>query len=112
MRHSIRQGAGNVRPTIRVLFASLILLSLFSRFTFAGNDSPERRETAKSQFDLAEHACEMIEARPEKARSLKESTALVNTYRRVYLITPHAAEVPDALNQVAELYVTMGDLFD
>ena len=30
----------------------------------------------------------------------------------MYLITPHAAEVPAALNEVAELYRTMGDLFD
>ena len=53
-----------------------------------------------------------LEARPENARSLKDYASLVSAYQRVYLITPHAAEVPAALNQVAELYRTMGDLFD
>ena len=30
----------------------------------------------------------------------------------MYLITSHAADVPASLNQVAELFRTMGDLFD
>ena len=53
---------------------------------------------------------EALEARPEKDRSLKEYTSVLNRYRRVYLITPRAAEVPAALNQVAVLYRVMGDL--
>jgi N-acetylmuramoyl-L-alanine amidase len=36
---------------------------------------------------------------------------VVSSYRRVYLITPHAGEVPDALLAVAELYTEMGDRF-
>jgi len=52
-----------------------------------------------------------LEARAEGSRVLKDYTSLVSTYKRVYLITPRAPEVPAALNQVAELYRTMGDLF-
>ncbi|MGH9681668.1 MAG: N-acetylmuramoyl-L-alanine amidase, partial [Candidatus Acidiferrales bacterium] len=33
-------------------------------------------------------------------------------YKRVYLITSHSEEVPLALNHIAELYRTMGDLFE
>jgi hypothetical protein len=36
---------------------------------------------------------------------------VVASYRRVYLITPHASEVPDALLAAAELYSEMGDRF-
>ena len=36
---------------------------------------------------------------------------MVASYRRVYLITPRAAEVPDALLAVAELFSEMGDRF-
>ena len=108
----MRQHAAKIRPTLRVLFASLIILSLFSHIASADNNTPERRETAKAQFDRAEKDRQALEARPENARSLKDYTALVSTYKRVSLITAHAAEVPPALNQVAELYRTMGDLFD
>ena len=108
----MRQHAAKTRPILRVLFASLIVLSIFSRAATADNNTPERREAAKDQFDRAEKDRQALEARPENARTLKEYASLVNSYRRVYLITPHAAEVPAALNEVAELYRSMGDLFD
>ena len=44
-------------------------------------------------------------------RTLEDYKQLVNTFRRVYMITPHAAEVPDALLAVAELYTEMGERF-
>ena len=112
MRQTVRQHAATFRPTWRVLFAALIVLSSFSQISKADNNTPARRESAKTEFDRAEKDRQALEARPENTRSLKDYTALVNTYRRVYLITPHAAEVPAALNQEAELYRTMGDLFD
>jgi N-acetylmuramoyl-L-alanine amidase len=97
---------------LRVFFASLLILSLFPRIANADNNSPERRVSAKDQFDRAEKDRQALEARPETARTLKDFTALVSGYKRVSLITSHAAEVPAALNQVAQLYRTMGDLFD
>src|ERR1700687_372849 len=112
MRQTVRQHAAKIRPILRVLFASLIVLSLFSRLAVADTSAPARRDAAKSQFDRAEKDRQTLEARPENSRSLKDYASLVNTYKRVYLITPHAAEVPAALNEVAELYRSMGDLFD
>src|SRR5271169_3449859 len=112
MRQTVRHQAAKIRPMLRVLFASLIILSLFSRITSADNNTPARRETAKNQFDRAEKDRQTLEARSENSRSLKDYASLVETYRGVYLITPHAAEVPAALNEVAELYRSMGDLFD
>ena len=53
-----------------------------------------------------------LEAKDERQRSIADYKQLVTAYRRVYLITPHAAEVPDALEEVAELYRTMGSAFD
>ena len=108
----MRQHAAKIRPIWRVLLASLILLSLFSRSTSADNNTPARRETAKEQFDKAEKDRQELEAKSESSRTLKDYVSLINTYKRVYLITPHAAEVPAALNEVAELYRSMGDLFD
>jgi N-acetylmuramoyl-L-alanine amidase len=112
MRQTVRQHAAKIRPILRVLFASLIVLSLFSRLAGADTSAPARRDAAKSQFDRAEKDRQTLEARPENTRTLKDYASLVSAYRRVYLITPRAPEVPAALNEVAELYRSMGDLFD
>ncbi len=113
MRQTLRHQAAKIRPNLRVLFASLLLLSIFSPFANAdSNNTPERREAAEAQFERAEKARQMLEARSESSRTLKEYRSLVIAYKRVYLITPHATDVSTALNQVAELYSTMGDLFD
>jgi len=112
MRQTLRHHAAKIRPGLRVLFASVVVLSFFSCVTIADNNTPARRETAKTQFDRAERDRQALETRPENERSLKEYSSLIGEYKRVYLITPHAAETPGALNLVAELYRTMGDLFD
>src|SRR5438105_12731742 len=111
MRQTLRSHAAKIRPGLRVLFALLIFLSLHTNTTRAGNTSA-RRDTAKNQFDRAEKERQALEARPEKSRLQRDYESVVNTYRRVYLITPRAPEVPAALNQVAALYRAMGDLFD
>jgi N-acetylmuramoyl-L-alanine amidase len=110
MRQTLRRDAATIRPILRAFFAVFVFSCFFSNVARADNSSA-RRETAKNQFDRAEKARQALEARPEKDRSLKDYTAVLNTYRRVYLITPRAPEVPAALNQVAGLYRAMGDLF-
>src|ERR1700686_1580067 len=107
MRQTLRRDAATIRSNLRVLFAFLVFLSLFPNAASADYSS-SRRGTAKYQFDRAEKELQALEARPEKDRSLKDYTSVVNTYRRVYLITPRAVEVPAALNQVAVLYRAMG----
>ncbi len=67
---------------------------------------------ANAQFERAEKARAALEARAEGSRSLKDYTALVIEYQRVYLTTSHAENVQASLNEVAELFRTMGDLFD
>jgi len=112
MRQTLRHEAATIRPILRVLFASVLVLSLFTAAGRANNNASSRRDAANAQFDRAEKAREALEARPETARTLKDYTALVIEYQRVYLITSHASDVPASLNHVAELFRTMGDLFD
>jgi N-acetylmuramoyl-L-alanine amidase len=112
MRQTLRPHAAKIRPILRVLFASLLVVSISPSIVKADNNAAERRETAKAQFDKAEKDREALESRSENARSLKEYASLVNEYKRVYLTTARAAEVPSAINEVAELYRSMGDLFD
>jgi N-acetylmuramoyl-L-alanine amidase len=110
MRQTLRRDAATIRTMLRAFFAFWLFLCFFSSVARADNSA--RRETARNQFDRAERERQTLEARQEKDRSLKEYTSVVNAYRRVVLITPRAAEIPAALNQVAGLYRVMGDLFN
>jgi N-acetylmuramoyl-L-alanine amidase len=112
MRQTLRPEAATIRAILRALFASVLALSLFPLAGRADQNVSSRRDAAKAQFERAEKAREALEARPESARALKDYTALVIEYQRVYLISAHGSDVPAALNQVAELFGTMGDLFD
>jgi N-acetylmuramoyl-L-alanine amidase len=112
MRQTLRPNAATIRPFLRVLFAFVAALSLFAAASRADDSSSSRRDAAKAQFVRAEKTRAALEARPEVSRTLKDYTALVVEYQRVYLITSHAADVPASLNEVAELFRTMGDLFD
>ena len=71
----------------------------------------ERREAAGAQFARAEEMRAALNSKAPEQRKLAEYKQVVSSYRRVYLITPHAAEVPDALLAVAELNAEMGDRF-
>ncbi len=71
--------------------------------------STVKRQAASGQFARAEDQRAALNAKVGDKRTLEDYKQVVNTYRRVYLITPHANEVPDALLAVAELYTEMGD---
>ncbi len=75
------------------------------------SNSSVKREAASSQFSRAEELRAALNAKPPEKRTLAEYKQVVSTYRRVYLITPHAMEVPDALFAVGELNTEMGDRF-
>jgi N-acetylmuramoyl-L-alanine amidase len=70
-----------------------------------------KREAAGAQFARAEEQRSNLNAKPAEKRTLAEYKQVVASYRRVYLITPRAAEVVDSLLSVAELYTEMGDRF-
>jgi N-acetylmuramoyl-L-alanine amidase len=70
-----------------------------------------KQEAAASQFARAEELRAALNAKPAEQRSLAEYRRVVAGYQRVYMITPHAAEVPDALTAVGELNTEMGDHF-
>jgi N-acetylmuramoyl-L-alanine amidase len=80
----------------------------------AGNTTTTRavkREAAGAQFARAEEQRANLNGKPAEKRTLSEYKTVVASYRRVYLITPRAAEVADSLLSVAELYTEMGDRF-
>ncbi len=70
-----------------------------------------KRGAASTQFARAEELRATLNSKPAEKRTLAEYKQVASSYRRVYLITPHAVEVPDALFAVGELNTEMGDRF-
>ena len=82
-----------------------------SSSTAADPTAAVKRQAASSQFVRAEEQRSALSSKPTEKRTLADYKHVVDSYRRVYLITPHASEVPDALLAVAELFTEMGDRF-
>jgi len=70
-----------------------------------------KRDAAEAQFSRAEEARALLNAKPAEKRTLAEYKSAVAGYKKVYLISPHAADVQDSLLAVGELYSEMGDRF-
>src|SRR5229473_152190 len=102
---------------LQKMFVSPVFLALglaffsihasFARENSETHDKSNRRQAAATQFTHAEDLRAGLNSKPAEKRKLSEYKQVVSSYRRVYLITPHAAEVPDALLAVAELYSEM-----
>lgn len=96
--------------TSRLALVVAFLLCLSAPAT-AKRASHERRESAQAQFARAEEQRAALNTKASGDRNLADYKQAVAAYRRVYLITPHASEVPQALLIVAQLYEEMGGKF-
>jgi N-acetylmuramoyl-L-alanine amidase len=115
------RGFASASPVFAValLGASGLILSPIltaSKSTSANSSTPDptatvKRQAASSQFARAEEQRAALNAKAAEKRTLADYKQVIGTYRRVYLITPRAPEVPDALLAVAEIYAEMGDRF-
>src|SRR6266852_6083294 len=70
-----------------------------------------KRQSASAQFARAEEQRAALNSKPTEKRTLADYKQVVTGYRRVALISPRAAEVPDSLLAIAELYTEMGNRF-
>src|SRR5258708_5160179 len=70
-----------------------------------------RRQSASSQFARAAEQRAALNSKPTEKRTLADYKQGVAGYRRIAMITARAAEVPNSLLAVAELYTEMGDRF-
>jgi N-acetylmuramoyl-L-alanine amidase len=93
---------------------ALLLLCVVPCFAGEGSETANtnvKRQAASAQFARAEELRAALNEKAANKRSLAEYKQVVSTYHRVYLITPHAPEVPESLAAVGELYVEMGERF-
>jgi N-acetylmuramoyl-L-alanine amidase len=93
-------------------FAAAILLASLPAFATDTTPAQSARDAAESQFDHAQTQRTTLEAIPESRRSLIQYQDLVKSYRRVYLLSASAKDVPLAIMTVGDLNRKMGDLFD
>ncbi len=110
----MKSGAKNFHKSFAIASLGFILLALAALprpVLASSNNTSVKRDAASSQFGRAEEMREALNAKSADKRTLAEYKQVVNSYRRVYLITPHATQVPDALLAVAELNSEMGDRF-
>ena len=114
----LREAFARVSPVFaRTLIVStalaLVLLpaSLSASESNAEPSATVKRQTAEAQFTKAEEQRAALTAKPAEKRTLAEYRNVVAAYKKVYLITPHAADVQDSLLAIGELYTEMGDRF-
>src|ERR1700692_3230092 len=77
----------------------------------ANTNTAAKREAASSQYARAQEMRAALNEKAPEKRTLADYKRVLATYQRVYLITPHAMEVPDAMVAVGELNTEMGDRF-
>ena len=77
----------------------------------ANTNTAAKREAASAQYARGQEMRAALNEKAPEKRTLADYKRVVITFQRVYLITPHAMEVPDAMVAVAELNTEMGDRF-
>ncbi|MGB8322143.1 MAG: N-acetylmuramoyl-L-alanine amidase [Candidatus Acidiferrum sp.] len=97
------------RVSLGFALLAICVLPCLTRAATANNSM--KREAASAQFARAEEMRAVLNAKPWDKRTLADYKKVSVCYQRVYLITPRAMEVPDALLAVAELNTEMGDRF-
>lgn len=94
------------------VFAAALLLTSLPAFATDTTPAQSARDAAETQFDRAQSQRASVEAGPEARRILVQYQELVKSYRRVYLLSASAKDVPLAIMTVGDLNRKMGDLFD
>ena len=102
---------------VRTMTLSASLALLFAPISVPAAESNAvptatvKRNAAEAQFTRAEEQRAALNAKPAEKRTLAEYRSVIASYKKVYLITPHAADVQDSLLAVGELFTEMGDRF-
>ena len=99
--------------TLSAALLALVLAPTSLSASGSNADPPAtlKRQTAEAQFTRAEEQRAALSAKPAEKRTLAEYRNVVASYKKVYLITPHAADVQDSLLAIGELYTEMGERF-
>jgi N-acetylmuramoyl-L-alanine amidase len=116
MQGQMLKAANSVRQMFARVSPCFVLLTVLASFSgapalCAAEPTASVKRQAAVQFERAEQQREALNVKPVAKRTLADYRQVVTSYRRVYLITPRATEVPDALLAIAQLYSEMGEHF-
>src|SRR6476661_9002139 len=87
--------------------AVLLVSCLSGIVAFAQSSSLTQQ--ASAQFRTAEKAEATLKEKAEDQRSRSDYLKVIQSYERVYLITPHTGWADNALTSIARLYEDMKD---
>src|ERR1700730_15131632 len=113
MPSAISTAANSFKKVFAVSPFFLLLLFFFPALIPPAAASPTAsvKRQAGAQFQRAEQQRATLNLKPAAKRTLGDYRPVISSYRRVYLITPRASEVPEALIAIAQLYSEMGERF-
>ncbi len=72
----------------------------------------QKKQIARTQFETAEKLRAALEARPEKSRTKRDYTRVLDAYRKVYYTAPTSSRADAAAMAVGELMADYGTLFN
>ncbi len=114
MPSAISTAAKSIKKMFALVSPLFILLCFYPALIASASPSAPTatvRRQAAAQFQRAEQLRTTLNLKPVTKRTLGDYRQVVSSYRRVYLITPRANEVPEALIAIAQLYTEMGERF-
>jgi N-acetylmuramoyl-L-alanine amidase len=116
MPSAIPSAANRLKKMLALVSPFFILLCFYPALITSALASPSAptatvKRQAGAQFQRAEQLRATLNLKPLAKRTLGDYRQVVSSYRRVYLITPRANEVPEALIAIAQLYTEMGERF-
>jgi N-acetylmuramoyl-L-alanine amidase len=116
MPSAIPTAAKSLKKMFALVSPFFILLSIYPALIPSATAAPSAptatvKRQAAAQFQRAEQLRTTLNLKPVTKRTLGDYRQVVSSYRRVYLITPRANEVPEALIAIAQLYTEMGERF-
>src|ERR1700719_247305 len=114
MPSAIPSAANSPKKMFALVSPFFILLCFYPALIASASPSAPTatvRRQAAAQFQRAEQLRTTLNLKPVTKRTLGDYRQVVASYRRVYLITPRANEVPEALIAIAQLYTEMGERF-
>ena len=93
---------------MKVKICAVLVISFFSAIV-AFAQSSSLNQQASAQYRAAEKAEAALKEKAESERSRTEYLRVIQSYQRVYLITPHTGWADNALTSIARLYEEIQD---
>src|SRR5215813_7363771 len=97
-----------VRKTILLALAGVLL----SPVNAAARSVKQKKQAARTQFDVAEQLRDTLDAKPESQRTRRDYQNVIDAYRKVYYTAPSSVKADESVLAVAELLEEQGLLLN